>query len=52
VTIERSPARAGELQRSAVAADKAAAELGWRPAVTLEEGLRRTFLWLSSAEAA
>jgi len=52
VTIERSPARAGELQRSAVAADKAAAELGWRPAVTLEEGLRRTFQWLSSAEAA
>jgi UDP-glucose 4-epimerase len=52
VAIERSPARAGELQRSAVAADKAAAELGWRPAVTLEEGLRRTFLWLSSAEAA
>jgi UDP-glucose 4-epimerase len=52
VTIERSPARAGELQRSAVAVDKAAAELGWRPAVTLEEGLRRTFLWLSSAEAA
>jgi UDP-glucose 4-epimerase len=52
VPIERAPARAGELQRSAVAADKAARELGWRPEVTLEEGLRRTFEWLGSAEAA
>jgi UDP-glucose 4-epimerase len=52
VPIERAPARAGELQRSSVAADKAGRELGWRPEVTLEEGLRRTFEWLGSAEAA
>jgi UDP-glucose 4-epimerase len=52
VTIEHLPARPGELLRSAVAPGKAAAELDWRPQVTLEEGLRRTFQWLSSAEAA
>jgi UDP-glucose 4-epimerase len=52
VPIERAAARPGELQRSAVAVGKAATELGWRPEIDLEEGLRRTFAWLGSAEAA
>lgn len=52
VAIERAAARPGELSRSAVAIDKARAELGWCPEVTLEDGLRRTFEWISSAEAA
>ena len=37
-----APARAGEQRRSAVAIDRAREVLGWRPEVTLEEGLRRT----------
>lgn len=41
-TIKRAPARAGELQRSSLAAEKAARELGWRPRTPLAEGLRAT----------
>ncbi|MDH3497996.1 MAG: GDP-mannose 4,6-dehydratase [Gemmatimonadota bacterium] len=52
VPIETAPARAGELRRSAVAVEKAARVLGWRPEVELAEGLRRTYEWLSSVEAA
>ena len=37
-----APARAGEQLRSVVAIDRAREVLGWRPEVTLEEGLRRT----------
>ena len=39
---KHAPARAGEQLRSVVAIDRARAVLGWRPEVTLEEGLRRT----------
>jgi UDP-glucose 4-epimerase len=49
--IVHAPARPGELQRSAVAIDKAAAQLGWRPAVDLTEGLRRTYEWTSEVMA-
>ena len=38
--VEHAPARAGELQRSAVSVEKAASVLGWRPEVRLEDGLR------------
>ena len=41
-TIKRAPARAGEIQRSSLAADKAARELAWRPRTPLAEGLRAT----------
>ncbi len=41
-------ARAGELQRSAVAADRAASELGWRPATPLDEGVRRVYRWIEA----
>ena len=41
-------ARAGELQRSAVAADRAASELGWRPATPLAEGVRRVYRWIEA----
>jgi UDP-glucose 4-epimerase len=42
VEIQRAPARAGELYRSVLDASRAARELGWRPAVGLDEGLGRT----------
>ena len=45
--VEHAPARPGELQRSAAKADKAAKWLGWTPAVTLREGLGRTYEWFA-----
>jgi UDP-glucose 4-epimerase len=51
VPIEHAEARPGELQRSAVSVDKAARVWGWRPEVTLGEGLRRTYEWIEEAAA-
>jgi UDP-glucose 4-epimerase len=39
---EFAPSRAGEVQRSVLDASRAEAELGWRPATSLEDGLRLT----------
>ena len=39
---QHGPAKAGEQRRSVIAIGKAAEVLGWRPEVSLEEGLRRT----------
>jgi UDP-glucose 4-epimerase len=41
-TIRHAPERRGELRRSALAVDKAARELGWRPHTALPDGLRIT----------
>jgi UDP-glucose 4-epimerase len=41
------PARLGDARRSVLDVSHAAEELGWRPRVTLEEGLRRTWDWLT-----
>ena len=38
--------RLGELQRSVLDASAAGRELGWRPATSLDEGLRRTWSWV------
>lgn len=46
--IERAPARAGELQRSALVTRKAADELGWRPEVSLADGLAETFAYFAA----
>ncbi len=43
---QHGPAKMGEQRRSAVAIDRADRELGWRPAVGLEEGLARTIEYL------
>src|SRR5215470_3430017 len=40
--------RPGELQRSAVAPDRAAGELGWRAGTPLAEGVRRVYQWIES----
>jgi UDP-glucose 4-epimerase len=46
-----APARPGEQSRSVIAAQRAARELDWRPAVALEEGLRRTFEYFKGGRA-
>ncbi|HEY0778958.1 MAG TPA: NAD-dependent epimerase/dehydratase family protein [Gemmatirosa sp.] len=50
--IERAPARAGELQRSVVAIDKARDVLGWTPQVALHDGLRETFEFFAARRGA
>jgi len=41
-------ARPGELQRSALAAERAQRDLSWRPAVALAEGVRRVYRWIEA----
>jgi UDP-glucose 4-epimerase len=48
---EFAPARVGEIARTAISPARLEAELGWRPAVELEDGLTRTADWVR-AEAA
>ena len=50
--IERAPARAGELQRSALVTDKARDVLGWTPQVALHEGLRETYEFFAARRSA
>ena len=47
VPIEFAPARAGEQLRSVLSIDKAAADLGWRPSVSLGQGLAETYAWFA-----
>lgn len=49
--VRMAPARPGELLRSAVAWDKAHQQLGWRPEVTLADGLKLTYDWLAEEAA-
>lgn len=51
VGIEHAPARAGEQKRSAVRIDKAQAELGWSPEVSLGAGLAETYGWFAEQAA-
>jgi UDP-glucose 4-epimerase len=44
--------RPGEVQRIAIDSSRAAAELGWRAHVELDEGLRRTAEWARAAREA
>jgi UDP-glucose 4-epimerase len=46
VKVEHAAARPGELLESVVRIDKAARVLGWKPAVSLAEGLARTYAWI------
>ena len=47
----REPARRGEVRHSALDARRAAAELGWKPWTTLEEGLAATLRWAAGHAA-
>lgn len=45
--LEHAPARPGEQRRSVVSIEKAGNVLGWKPEVSLEDGLAKTFSWFS-----
>jgi UDP-glucose 4-epimerase len=49
--LERAPRRPGEQQDSVVNVSKAARELDWRPVVSLEDGLARSFEWFAARAA-
>jgi UDP-glucose 4-epimerase len=44
----REPAREGDIRRSVLDVSLAERELGWRPQVGLDEGLRRTWDWIQA----
>lgn len=48
VPVHHLSARPGEQQRSVVNIEKAGRELGWRPEMPLEEGVRRTFEYFAA----
>ncbi len=49
--VVHASARAGEQRRSAVRNDKAGRLLGWKPKVTLHDGLRDTYEWFAARRA-
>lgn len=48
VPMEHAPARPGEQRRSVVSIEKAKSGLGWTPAVSLHDGLSKTFDWFAN----
>ncbi len=48
--VERLPDQPGDVPLTSACVDRAAAELGYRPSVPLEEGVRRFAAWLAEAE--
>ena len=51
LAIVHGPAREGDVKRNVAAVDKAARQLGYRAAVSLDEGLARTAAWFRTALA-
>jgi UDP-glucose 4-epimerase len=52
VQIDHAPERPGEQRTSYLDVSKAAEELGWRPEVSLEDGLARSYEWFAARRAA
>ena len=48
----REPARLGDIQRSVLDASLIERERGWRPRMSLDDGLARTWAWMKEAQAA
>ena len=48
VEVVHAAKRPGEQQHSFLVVSKAAKELGWKPEVSLEDGLRKTFEWFAA----
>ena len=51
VAVEHAPERPGEQRTSYLDVSKAARQLDWRPAVSLEEGLAQSFEWFQARKA-
>jgi UDP-glucose 4-epimerase len=49
--LEFAPRRPGEQQDSVLNVSKAARELEWRPVVSLEDGLARSYEWFAARAA-
>ena len=45
---EFAPFRPGELQRSAIAVERAKRDIGWSPATSLADGIRATYQWIAA----
>ena len=52
VPIEHAPERRGEQRTSYLDVSKAKDELGWRPEVSLEDGLARSYAWFAARREA
>ena len=48
VPVQHAPKRPGEQQTSFLSVEKIGKALGWKPQVTLEEGLRQTYEWFAA----
>lgn len=51
IPVHHAPERAGEVRRSCLNPAKAGQQLGWRPEVTIEQGLAETYQWFAAQAA-